>query len=121
MLQYFNYKLYEGNYYFNSFEDDITEENCGEDLDKKDIIYKDIMKDIETLLDDKNDLEPAESLVIRKKNYNNIRNNKRNNNKKAKIKKMKNYNIKKGDWQCKHCFNINFHFRFKCNICDESR
>ena len=43
------------------------------------------------------------------------------NNKKRKIKKMKNYNKRKGDWQCKNCGNINFHFRTICNICDRNK
>ena len=37
--------------------------------------------------------------------------------KKKKINKLKNYNIKKGDWLCPKCNNINFSFRVKCNIC----
>ena len=44
----------------------------------------------------------------------------KNNNKikkKKKINKLKNYNIKKGDWLCPKCNNINFSFRVKCNIC----
>ena len=44
-----------------------------------------------------------------------------NKNKKKKIKKMKNYNKRKGDWQCKYCFNINFHFRIICNICQRGK
>ena len=41
--------------------------------------------------------------------------------KKKKIKKMKNYNIRKGDWQCKYCYNINFHFRIICNVCHKDK
>ena len=53
-----------------------------------------------------------------------ISNDKKNNNihnKKKKIKKMKNYNIRKGDWQCKNCNNINFHFRIICNVCHKNK
>ena len=56
--------------------------------------------------------------------YMKIENNYTNNNtktnkkkKKKKIKKLKSYNIRKGDWLCPKCNNINFSFRIKCNIC----
>ena len=52
---------------------------------------------------------------------NKLKSNNKNNNKKKKIKKMKNYNIRKGDWQCKYCFNINFHFRIICNVCRKNK
>ena len=41
--------------------------------------------------------------------------------KKKKIKKIKNYNIRKGDWQCQYCYNINFHFRIICNVCHKDK
>ena len=52
---------------------------------------------------------------------NNIEYTENNIKKKRKIKKMKNYNIRKGDWQCKNCKNINFHFRTICNICHSNK
>ena len=45
------------------------------------------------------------------------KNNKIIRKKNKKINRLKNYNIKKGDWLCKFCNNINFSFRIKCNIC----
>ena len=36
---------------------------------------------------------------------------------KIKINKLKKYNIKKGDWLCPFCNNLNFSFRTVCNIC----
>jgi hypothetical protein len=44
-------------------------------------------------------------------------NNEWNECKKKKNKKKKNFNVKKGDWVCYDCKNINFSFRDKCNRC----
>ena len=67
---------------------------------------------IKSLLDEMDNLESP---------YQYINNNNIIKNKKKKIKKMKSYNIRKGDWQCNYCHNINFHFRTKCNVCDKNR
>ena len=83
--------------------------------------FTNIEKGIESLIDDKDDLEKAKESLNNICCYNNNPYKEKYINKKIKIKKMKNYNIKKGDWQCKHCYNINFHFRIRCNICNESR
>ena len=39
------------------------------------------------------------------------------NKKKNKKNRLKNYNIRKGDWLCPFCNNINFSFRTECNLC----
>ena len=41
--------------------------------------------------------------------------------KKKKINKLKSYNIRKGDWLCPKCNNINFSFRTRCNKCDKEK
>ena len=41
--------------------------------------------------------------------------------KKKKINKLKSYNIRKGDWLCPKCNNINFSFRIRCNKCDKEK
>ena len=48
----------------------------------------------------------------------NINNNNSNNKcEKMKNKKKKNFVMKKGDWICYNCKNLNFAFRDKCNKC----
>lgn len=79
-----------------------------------------IMKIINPLINEIYNIEETEQ----KKNKEYILNdeiNEKIKNKKRKIKKMKNYNIRKGDWQCNNCNNINFHFRTVCNICKNSK
>ena len=49
--------------------------------------------------------------------HKNISNNKKKHKKRKKINKLKNYNIRKGDWLCPNCNNINFSFRLICNKC----
>ena len=121
MFKFFNNKLYGDNYY-DDFEDYIIEENDNEDKDKVDKIYNDIKNNVEALLDDEDDMGPCETLFEKNYYYNKGRNFKKGNtNKKIKKQKMKKYNIKKGDWQCKYCNNINFHFRTVCNICKENK
>ena len=44
-------------------------------------------------------------------------NNCNNECKKVKNKKKKKFNVKKGDWVCYNCKNINFSFRDNCNRC----
>ena len=62
-----------------------------------------------------NNNEKVSSLKEGKNNINEKINKK--GKKKKKINKLKNYNIKKGDWLCPKCNNINFAFRTVCNIC----
>ena len=108
-FQYFNSRLYGNNYYI--YEDrDETEENDFQNLFKDNDSTNDIINHIESLLDDN-----YKSNFLFKPN---IRSKRKKGNKK---KKMKNYNIKKGDLQCQNCLNINFHFRTKCNICGRSK
>ena len=107
LFKYFENRLYYDNDAYSAIN--VSEENDIENSDKDDIIYKNLEKELETLIFDNS----SPSIIENKCNY---QKNKRNHNKKR-IKKMKNYNIKKGDWQCMNCFNINFHFRTKCNIC----
>ena len=104
-LEHFNSKLYPK-------ENDIYPYDCVEIngrrkkeqiLNEKNINDRAIMKQVEHLINEIDNLkDPSNSNIQQKK---------------KKIKKMKNYNIRKGDWQCKHCYNINFHFRIICNIC----
>ena len=63
-----------------------------------------------------NDEKANINSVKEEKNYINEKKNKKR-KKKKKINKLKNYNIKKGDWLCPKCNNLNFHFRTVCNIC----
>ena len=52
--------------------------------------------------------------------FNNNNNNNSSNNKSKKTKnkkKKKNFVVKKGDWVCYNCKNINYSFRDKCNKC----
>ena len=115
MFKYFNSKLYGNNYdqYIDNNEQEINDFQNPDDR----VLDDNIIKQLESFLDLKDNEESFNSKII----FYNSRINKTKNNKKRKIKKMKNYNIKKGDWQCKNCYNINFHFRTKCNICNESK
>ena len=86
--------------------------------DKEDEVDDFILRQIAPYLEDKENIEEPKS-VIDKIEFFNVMNN--THYKKRKIKKMKNYNIRKGDWQCKYCYNINFNFRIKCNICGKEK
>ena len=119
MFKLFNNKLYYEDYYYYDYEDDGMEENFYEDKDDK--IYNNIKKNVESLLDDNDEIKSFQVLVGKIFYYNERNRKKVNTNKKLKKQKMKKYNIKKGDWQCKHCYNINFHFRTVCNICKEKK
>ena len=53
-----------------------------------------------------------------------------NRKKKKKLKKKKKkkekeiqrrYEIRKGDWFCQYCFNLNYAFRVECNKCNNSK
>ena len=104
MFRYFRYfesKLYSyeyGNYFPNDIETNDNEKKQ-QTLNKEDTNDKTIIDQIEPLLNEIDNIDVSNQF------------------KKKKIKKMKNYNIRKGDWQCKYCYNINFHFRIICNIC----
>ena len=74
-----------------------------------------IISQIESLLDEKNKIDSSVCTVDNTNHFICKRYNCKN--KKRKKPKMKKYNYKKGDWQCKNCFNINFHFRTECNKC----
>ena len=64
------------------------------------------------------DKSEKENNIDKKIKIKNIFNKKTKNNKRFKKKnKLKSYNIRKGDWLCPVCNNINFHFRSICNIC----
>ena len=119
MFQHFNQQLYWFNYYQEE-DKNKTEENEQQKLYKEAPVDNYYVKQIESLLDDKNNFEqfiPIDDGIV---NYN-VKKNKNRKKKKKKLPKMKNYNIKKGDWQCKYCFNINFHFRLICNICKRKK
>jgi len=64
----------------------------------------------------------------RKKLYNrNSKNNKKkNNNNVRKEQKVfdineRQYEIRRGDWFCQYCYNLNFAFRTQCNRCNNSK
>jgi len=66
---------------------------------------------------DKSEKENNIYKMIKTKNYFNKKTNTKNNKKVKKKNKFKSYNVRKGDWLCPQCNNINFHFRSICNIC----
>ena len=64
----------------------------------------------------------------RKKLYNrNSKNNKKKNNnnvrKEHKVFEIneRQYEIRRGDWFCQYCYNLNFAFRTQCNRCNNSK
>ena len=101
MFKYFDSKLYLKEYDNYSLNDIKTNDNEKKQptLNKEDTNDKTIIDQIEPLLNEIDNIDVSNQF------------------KKKKIKKMKNYNIRKGDWQCKYCYNNNFHFRIICNIC----
>ena len=124
MQKYFGAKLFitdddkysSDNLKINENEDYNEQQN----LNKDDANDKAILDKIEPFINEIDNMEPPKYFESNK--Y--ISNDKKTNNiktKKKKIKKMKNYNIRKGDWQCKNCNNINFHFRIICNVCHKNK
>ena len=120
MQKYFGAKLFitdddkysSDNLKINEKEDDNEQQN----LNKDDANDKAVLDRIEPFINEIDNMEPPNYFEINEYiSYNKLKSN--NKNKKKKIKKMKNYNKRKGDWQCKYCFNINFHFRNICNTC----
>ena len=77
-----------------------------------------ITKIIDPLINENYNIEEANQLENNEYIYNDAINEKIKNKKR---KKMKNYNRRRGDWQCENCRNINFHFRTVCNICQKSK
>ena len=86
-------------------------EKAQQDLKEQDIDNNLIIDIIKPFLDDKDVLQSPYLYI----------NNGKIKNKKKKKQKMKSYNIRKGDWQCEHCKNINFHFRNVCNVCNRKK
>ena len=112
-----DYDIYSSeNIKINKSEDDNEEQN----LNKDDVNDKAVLDRIEPFINEIDNMEPPKYFEINEYISNDKKNNNIN-NKKKKIKKMKNYNIRKGDWQCKYCFNINFHFRIICNVCNKNK
>ena len=105
MFKIFESKLYIKEYENYSNDDIATDDNEKEQqsLNKEDSNDKIIIDQIEPFLNDVDNIDSHNQF------------------KKKKIKKLKNYNIRKGDWQCKNCFNINFHFRIVCNVCHKGK
>ena len=104
------FKIFESKLYLKEYEnypdDDISANDNKKEqqsLNKEDTNDKIIIDRIEPFLNEVDNIDTPNQF------------------KKKKIKKMKNYNIRKGDWQCKYCFNINFHFRIVCNICQKGK
>ena len=77
-----------------------------------------ITKILDPLINENYNIEEANQLENNEYIYNDAINEKIKNKKR---KKMKNYNRRRGDWQCENCRNINFHFRTVCNICQKSK
>ena len=105
MFKIFESKLYIKEYENYSNDDIATDDNEKEQqsLNKEDSNDKIIIDQIEPFLNDVDNIDSHNQF------------------KKKKIKKMKHYNIRKGDWQCKYCFNINFHLRIVCNVCHKGK
>ena len=124
MLQHFNTQLLFADYdEIYCDKNDINEnelEKKLENLNEEDNNDKIILDKIKPFLNEIDNMEEPRQL----KSNENINNDKIKynvKNKRKKNKKMKNYNYRKGDWQCKNCNNINFHFRIICNICFEKK
>ena len=118
MFQDFNCQLFDYSKY--EYDDsNIQKEKEYLNTDKEETVFDEhnLIKLIEPYLDNDDNIEFNKYIPDKKSDYNSKNKKVRNNNKKRKIPKMKNYNYKKGDWQCKECFNINFHFRNICNVC----
>ena len=110
MFRYFESKLYL-NEYDNYFPNDIEtndNEKKQQTLNEEDTNDKAIINQIEPLLYEIDNIDVY--YQFEKKNI-----------KKMKIKKMKTHNIKRGNWQCKYCYNINYHFRTICNVCCKNK
>ena len=111
----FNEKLYpflSNNY---KIDDNEVESNFNDGKDNN-FDIKELFINLDFLNDD--ELNEEIGNIENKKGENNkYEINKNKIKKKKKINKLKNYNIKKGDWLCPKCNNINFSFRVKCNIC----
>ena len=124
MQKYFGAKLFitdDSKYSSENLKINENEDyNEQQNLNKDDANDKAILDKIEPFINEIDNMEPPKYIESNK--Y--ISNDKKTNNiktKKKKIKKMKNYNIRKGDWQCKNCNNINFHFRIICNVCHKNK
>ena len=110
MFRYFTCQLYNDDNCSKEEENNVTLDNSTQNINKIDPFINDYFRrEIQPHLSDIDIIESQ------------IDNNRRNNYKKRKIPKMKIYNYKKGDWQCQYCFNINFHFRKKCNVCNRCK
>ena len=90
--------------------------------------YKDIRFCLnENFLNDMN-ISTKESINRNKNNYSvkngkNIfyKKNKRKNNNYNGERSESNFEIRRGDWFCQFCFNLNFAFRKQCNKCNNSK
>ncbi len=85
--------------------------------DQTELFYESLEKFIINFILDDERADIASHIITKKNNKNNNNGKK----KKKKINKLKNYNIRKGDWLCPKCNNINFSFRAVCNICKISK
>ena len=128
----FNCVLYTNIPNFYELDENQSEIVTNNDREENSIIYEDIKPYINSILCDIDSIKPEnykernEHIIDKNnnsffRNKRNINNKKRNKRKKGGIKKLKNYNIRKGDWLCPDCNNINFHFRTICNICKRNK
>ena len=74
-----------------------------------------LISDLYHIMEENNNDNPIIGNQYKKTNKN------KKKKKKKKINKLKNYNIRKGDWLCNDCNNLNFSFRFICNRCGTRR
>ena len=64
--------------------------------------------------------------LYNRNNKNSKNNKKKNNNNIRKEQKVfdineRQYEIRRGDWFCQYCYNLNFAFRTQCNRCNNSK
>ena len=64
--------------------------------------------------------------LYNRNNKNSKNNKKKNNNNVRKEHKVfdineRQYEIRRGDWFCQYCYNLNFAFRTQCNRCNNSK
>ena len=100
----------------NNMENDNENDSCNFGL---------IVPFINSLLDDNDiiikDLHKKRITISSSKEKKSWKNKKHKNKKKKNINKLKNYNIRKGDWLCQFCNNLNFSFRIVCNKCGKGK
>ena len=108
----------------NNNNTDINEEHKN-DVENELNYDKDFLRYLYSIIDDDynyfygNKKEDANN--IQTKNNSCAREKNKKQRRKKKKQKLRNYNKRRGDWQCPNCKNINFSFRQICNVCSLNR